>query len=71
MFQLAGWGVTEHKTTSDVLLHVDLPYVDYYTCLNDVQLVFQHYVTPDKFCAGYKNGKESTYFKFLILKYIQ
>ena len=65
MFQLAGWGDTEHGTPSDVLLLVDLPYVDHSHCINQVPEKDQRWVTSDQFCAGYGNGKVSTYFKLL------
>ena len=60
MFQLAGWGATEDGTRSDVLLSVDLPYVDRSHCISQVPEKDQHLVTPDTFCAGYTNGKVST-----------
>ena len=66
MFQLAGWGTTENGTPSDVLLYANLPYVDHYSCISKVPQAFRHYVTTDKFCAGYTNGKVSSYFKFLF-----
>ena len=36
MFQVAGWGDTEHGTPSDVLLSADLPYVDRSHCITPV-----------------------------------
>lgn len=62
MLQLAGWGLTQYFKSSDVLLYLDLPYVSYDNCTNYVPRDFQHYVTPDKFCAGFTNGKISNYF---------
>lgn len=53
---LAGWGKTENDTSSDVLLYAQLPYIDYGHCIFEVPTVFRHYVTPDKFCAGFSNG---------------
>ena len=60
MFQLAGWGFTEHYKLSDVLLLVDLPYVDHFHCINQVPPATQRWVTSDQFCGGYTNGKVST-----------
>lgn len=57
IFQLPCWGKTENGTPSDVLLHADLPYIDYDHCIDEVPPVFQHYVTRDKFCSGFSNGK--------------
>ena len=67
MFQLPGWGKTENASPSEVLLYADLPYIDYRQCVDEVPQVFQHYVTADKFCGGFSNGKVSTYFEFLYI----
>lgn len=65
MLQLAGWGKTENKTSSDALLYAQVQYIDYGHCISEVPLDFRHYVTPDKFCAGFSNGKLSTSFVFI------
>lgn len=66
MFQLAGWGITENKTPSDVLLHVDLPYIDYDHCIDKSSPEFWD-IRSNKFCVGFNNGKLSTYFKFRLV----
>ena len=71
MFQRAGWDRRENGTYSEVLLYADLEYIDYRQCLHEVPQVFRHYVTFDKFCAGFIDGKVSTYFKFLFISLIQ
>ena len=55
-FQVVGWGLTENKISSDVLLSANLPYIDYDTCFREASRDFKKYITYDKFCAGYKNG---------------
>ena len=57
MFQLAGWGKTENGIARVVLLYTDLPYIDYRQCMNEVPQAFRRYITTDKFCAGFSNGK--------------
>lgn len=66
LLQLAGWDETQHGTSSNVLLYVELPYVDYHNCVSQVPSVFYHYITSDKFCAGKMYNVFENYF---ILKY--
>ena len=66
MFQLAGWGKTENETPSDILLYVDLPYIVYRQCINEVPQAFRRYITTDKFCAGFSNGKVQQIYNFYL-----
>ncbi|KAL1122803.1 hypothetical protein AAG570_003129, partial [Ranatra chinensis] len=53
---VVGWGKTEKKVSSEVLLVTHLPLIDYQTCNRDLPDNFIRFITSDKFCAGYING---------------
>lgn len=55
---MAGWGLTgEDGPPSPVLKVVELPVVDIKQCFNQSDPTFVAYITSDKICAGYQNGK--------------
>ncbi|XP_076766905.1 modular serine protease-like [Xylocopa sonorina] len=51
-----GWGYTIKDISSESLQELEMPYVPYDRCVNDVPDEFQGYITSDKFCAGRLNG---------------
>lgn len=57
--QVAGWGITENNTQSDVLMFLQLPYVDFLQCGDLVEIPFQKFLTDDKICAGFINQATS------------
>lgn len=55
---MAGWGLTsDNGKASPILKSVDLGYVDVLECIMASPPDFREYITSDKFCAGYRNGK--------------
>jgi hypothetical protein len=42
---------------SNILVTTELPFVEFARCWDTIPETFQSYVTKDKFCAGYTNGK--------------
>lgn len=55
---MAGWGLTEENgNASQVLKVVEMPYINIDTCINTLPPSFREYITGDKICAGYTNGK--------------
>lgn len=58
LFQVAGWGLTAaNGVSSQSLQVVEMPFINEKTCVNDLPQSFRPYITGDKFCAGYTNGK--------------
>ncbi|XP_069688228.1 clotting factor C-like [Periplaneta americana] len=53
---VAGWGVNENDTFSDLLRMVQLPVVSDQKCIEEQPRDFKKYVTYTTFCAGYRNG---------------
>ncbi|VVC24912.1 Peptidase S1, PA clan,Serine proteases, trypsin family, histidine active site,Serine proteases, trypsin [Cinara cedri] len=53
--KVVGWGLTEKKTPSPILLEVSLPYIHHDKCMDISANDFKNYVTKDKFCAGYQS----------------
>ncbi|XP_068083161.1 CLIP domain-containing serine protease HP8 isoform X2 [Anabrus simplex] len=53
---VVGWGYTEFDQPSYTRIAVNLPYIDFDTCWKTVPRAFRSYITPDKFCAGLRNG---------------
>uniref|UniRef100_A0A0C9PLQ9 LFC_1 protein n=1 Tax=Fopius arisanus TaxID=64838 RepID=A0A0C9PLQ9_9HYME len=51
-----GWGKTENGEASEELRGINVPFVSFDQCVADVPEDFRGYITPDKFCAGYRNG---------------
>lgn len=55
--RVAGWGLTTSGgVPSPVLKTIDLPTVDFNTCLNESPPSFRPFITTDKFCAGFTTG---------------
>lgn len=53
---VAGWGYTTATgMPSDTLKSIEMPVIDFYQCLNESG-DYRPFVTPDKFCSGFKNG---------------
>lgn len=55
-FQLVGWGQTENKDESSILLAALLPYINYKNCRQMVSEDFANSIATDKFCAGSAKG---------------
>ncbi|KAJ8705495.1 hypothetical protein PYW08_012541 [Mythimna loreyi] len=56
--KVAGWGLTsENGAPSQVLKVVDMPFVSIEECIAKSPPAFREYITSDKMCAGYGNGK--------------
>lgn len=55
--QLVGWGETEERKPSDVLLVASLPYISYKNCLRIVSEEFANSIALDKFCGGKTKGR--------------
>ncbi|XP_046685877.1 clotting factor C-like [Homalodisca vitripennis] len=53
---VAGWGVTENETISDVLLSAELTPTEFSACINQLRPAFRRLLTHDKFCAASKDG---------------
>ncbi|XP_015120869.1 uncharacterized protein LOC107043767 [Diachasma alloeum] len=51
-----GWGKTLDGEPSEELQGINVPFVSFDQCVADVPKDFRGYITPDKFCAGYRNG---------------
>lgn len=51
-----GWGVTETDEPSRILKEVQLPVVDFHTCLASNRDVFRTSLSDGMFCAGFTNG---------------
>lgn len=57
MGKLAGWGLTsENGDEAKTLQVVELPYVEFDTCIAGSSPAFHQYITGDKICAGAING---------------
>lgn len=58
VLKVAGWGNTKGTTNKDDdgLKVLTVPYVAHDECTEVVPTGFIRYITPDKFCAGFKNG---------------
>lgn len=55
--RVAGWGLTRTDgSPSTVLKTIDLPTVDFNSCLNESPPSFRPFITTDKFCAGFTSG---------------
>lgn len=53
---VAGWGYTESDgKPSDVLKTAVLPVVNFQQCRKEAPADYKSFITPDKFCAGYKD----------------
>lgn len=56
--RVAGWGLTASEgESSPVLKTIDLPTVDFNTCLNESPASFKPFITTDKFCGGFTSGE--------------
>lgn len=56
--RVAGWGLTASQgEPSTVLKTLDLPTVDFNTCLNESPPSFKPFITTDKFCGGFTSGE--------------
>lgn len=57
--QVTGWGLTvEGSKPSEELKELEVPFIPYGTCYDDLPIDFRRYLTTDKICAGYlQNGK--------------
>lgn len=56
--RVAGWGLTSARgQASPMLKIIDLPTVDYNTCMDVMPDDFKTFVTNDKFCAGFTTGQ--------------
>lgn len=56
--RVAGWGLTASQgEPSAVLKTIDLPTVDYNTCLTESPPSFRPFITTDKFCGGFTTGE--------------
>ncbi|CAB3222520.1 unnamed protein product [Arctia plantaginis] len=56
--KLAGWGLTSpNGPPSESLKVLSLPFINEDTCISTLPDAFRGYITGDKFCAGYTNGK--------------
>lgn len=54
---VAGWGYTEvDGKPSDTLKTANLPVINFQQCKREAPSDYKQFVTPDKFCAGYKNN---------------
>ncbi|GBP60570.1 Modular serine protease [Eumeta japonica] len=54
---ISAWGLSaENIKSSQVVQIINMPYVDFTTCNNEVPTYFMPYITWDKICAGYPNG---------------
>ncbi|XP_044735623.1 modular serine protease-like, partial [Chrysoperla carnea] len=54
---IAGWGLTEEfGAPAEELKAVNMPYVEYETCINHLPKEFLRFITNDKICAGNRNG---------------
>eukprot|EP00397_Hematodinium_sp_SG-2012_P044631 GEMP01049896.1.p1 GENE.GEMP01049896.1~~GEMP01049896.1.p1 ORF type:complete len:365 (+),score=-10.48 GEMP01049896.1:94-1188(+) len=51
----AGWGITENGTTSNRLLHVDLPFVDHSQC----NATHRGHIVNEQICVGGRAGQDS------------
>jgi len=69
--QIVGWGNTENKIKSPVLLEASLPYIDRSTCRNFLNNGFELFVTVDKFCAGSASGNKIFIIFFYLLCWLQ
>lgn len=73
---VAGWGFTEFDgLTSNTLKSIQMPVINFQQCRKESG-EFERFVTPDKFCSGYKNGSgvcrgQNTNFFKLKLKILQ
>lgn len=47
-----------------------MPYVEYDKCVSGLPDEFKPFITNDKICAGYNNGKVSTLKVIILLFYI-
>lgn len=58
IIQVAGWGLTEEfGHAAEELQAVRMPYVEEDACIKSLPETFTTYITNDKICAGYNNGK--------------
>lgn len=56
--RVAGWGLTASAgDPSPILKTLDLPTVDFNTCLNESPASFKPFITTDKFCGGFTDGQ--------------
>ena len=56
--RVAGWGLTAADgQPSPVLKSIDLPTVDFNTCLKESPSAFRPFITTDKFCGGFTTGE--------------
>lgn len=62
--KVAGWGRTETGDPSDELRTLTTPVIDLNQCRIEMsKYKFTKYITDDKICAGYTNGKpQNNYF---------
>ncbi|CAO1407606.1 unnamed protein product [Diamesa tonsa] len=57
---VAGWGFTEAAAApSETLKLTSLPVIDFKVCKQEAPADYKPFVTPDKFCAGYKDAEGS------------
>ena len=55
--RVAGWGLTASDgEPSSVLKTIDLPSIDFNTCLKESPPSFKPFITTDKFCGGFTTG---------------
>jgi hypothetical protein len=55
---ISGWGFTEGgQKPSDVLRSIRVPLVSHQKCRSQLGEDFEIFLTIDKLCAGYRNGK--------------
>ncbi|XP_072941401.1 modular serine protease-like isoform X2 [Epargyreus clarus] len=54
--KVASYCPTADGKIAQALSTVELPFVPFDQCFNESPPDFREYITPDKFCAGFKNG---------------
>lgn len=52
---VAGWGYEETGSPSEDLKVIEIPYIDYHTCLAGASESYKSFIVSDKFCGGYLN----------------
>lgn len=62
---MVGWGITENRTTSDVLRIAKVPIADDLLCLQSHPTFYNNFLHDNAFCAGnpFDNGNIITYIK--------
>lgn len=69
MLQLAGWGINENQTSSDVLMWANQTYIQYNDCLRLIKQLDIKFITQDKICVTQVDGENAFMFTDKHLAY--